>query len=112
MRLNVPPPSRGVVSSNSRVFAAQAWLCLALLVSLTFISCGNSCVLGVFNPGGTIIVAGGNCTMNTGNGTMAVRAAAAPAPEGVSSSLYLQHVFVTIRGIEASMTMQTLAIRA
>ena len=102
MRPNLPFRSSGEVSGSWLHFLAPGWLCLVLLLCLTIVSCGNSCVIGVFNPNGTIIVAGGNCNMQTGNGTMAVRAAVAPAPEGVPSSAFLQHVFITIRGIEAN----------
>lgn len=87
---------RRAISGSQKVFLATLFLCLAL------IGCDNSCVLIVSNPGGgggTISGSGPNCSLNTITVNMRISSSLAP-PAGSAPSI--QHVFVTLRGIEAN----------
>jgi Domain of unknown function (DUF4382) len=77
-------------------------LFLVLFVCLSSMSCnGSGCIIGVFNPGGTVTVTTNPCSISISNGTMAIRIGAASAPDGAPAAPDLQHIFMSIRGIEA-----------
>jgi uncharacterized protein DUF4382 len=84
------------ISGSQRVFLAT------LFLSVGLIGCDNSCILIVSNPGGgggTISGSGPNCSLNTTTVSMRIISSLAP-PEANGPSI--QHVFVTLRGIEAN----------
>jgi hypothetical protein len=75
---------------------------LLLSLALTAGCDTNSCILIVSDPGGsggTISGNGPNCSLNTT--TMSVRISSSVAPPAGNGS-NIQHVFVTLRGIEAN----------
>ncbi|MGD0404028.1 MAG: DUF4382 domain-containing protein [Candidatus Acidiferrales bacterium] len=77
---------------------------VALLFPLALIGCDNSCLLIVSNPGGsigTISGSGPNCSLNTTTATfrMSVASSLSSAAEAQPR---IQHVFVTLEGIEAN----------
>jgi Domain of unknown function (DUF4382) len=90
---------RRAISGSPKVFFATLFLSLGLIGCDT-----NSCILIVSNPGsggGTISGNGPNCSLNTTT-TVSMQITsflAPPAPEGQPR---IQHVFVTLRGIDAN----------
>lgn len=73
-----------------------------LLACLAFAGCGDSCITGVVNPGGGIVT--GTATTcpvgnQTGNVALHVRSSLTPAAPSWPSDA--QHVFVSLRRIEA-----------
>jgi Domain of unknown function (DUF4382) len=102
MRQVIPLREAHWFISPSRLILPGAFLCLILVLCVSSVGCGgNFCFIGVFNPGGTIVVASNPCSINTVNGTVATHIVAATAPDGASSAADLQHILVSIRGIEA-----------
>jgi Domain of unknown function (DUF4382) len=74
-----------------------------LLVSLGLIGCDNSCVIIVSNPGGGIISGGtSNCSLNLGKGNVRPRITSSFTPAAGNERARIQHIFVTIQGIEAN----------
>src|SRR5271156_2922458 len=75
-----------------------------LLLSFALIGCDtNSCVLIVSDPGGsggTISGNGPNCSLSTT--TVSLRIASSLAPPAAEGQPRIQHVFVTLRGIDAN----------
>ena len=87
---------RRAISGSLKVFLAT------LFLSFGLIGCDNSCILIVSNPGGgggTISGDGPNCSLGTTTVSLRVTSSLAPS-EGSGPSI--QHVFVTLRGIEAN----------
>jgi uncharacterized protein DUF4382 len=88
--------TRRAISASQKVFLAT------LFLSFGLIGCDNSCILIVSNPGGgggTITGSGPNCSLNTTTVSMRITSSLAPP---ASSAPSIQHVFVTLRGIEAN----------
>jgi Domain of unknown function (DUF4382) len=89
---------RRAISGTQKVFLATLFLSLALIGCDT-----NSCILIVSNPGsggGTISGNGPNCSLNTTTVSMQITSSLPPpAPEAQPR---IQHVFVTLRGIDAN----------
>jgi hypothetical protein len=88
---------RRAISGSQKVFLAT------LFLSFGLIGCDNSCILIVSNPGGgggTISGSGPNCSLNTTTVSLRITSSLAPPAGGVPSGV--QHVFVTVRGIEAN----------
>jgi Domain of unknown function (DUF4382) len=91
-------------SPRRTIKASRQVLLIALLFPLALLGCDtNSCILIVSNPGsggGTISGNGPNCSLNTTTMSMRITSSLPPlAPEGQPR---IQHVFVTLRGIEAN----------
>ena len=90
-------PSRSIKASR-RVFL------ITLLFPLALIGCDtNSCILIVSDPGGsggTISGNGPNCSLSTT--TVSMRIASSLAPPAAEGQPRIQHIFVTLRGIEAN----------
>jgi hypothetical protein len=102
MRQVAPPREARPLVSPSRYVLPIACLGLILVLCASSVGCGgNSCFIGVFNPGGTVVVGSNPCSINTVNGKVATRIVAAAAPGGAPTSANLQQIFVSIRGIEA-----------
>jgi hypothetical protein len=93
--------------ANSRrrsIKASRRLFLITLFFSLALIGCDtNSCILIVSNPGsggGTISGNGPNCSLNATTVSMQIASSLPPlAPEGQPR---IQHVFVTLRGIDAN----------
>jgi hypothetical protein len=77
-----------------------------LLFCLSFVGCNNYCFEFVSNPGGTISTSANtpSCQLNSAHGTVRLRVTAAPtaSPQATPTPASIQHIFVTLRGIEAS----------
>jgi Domain of unknown function (DUF4382) len=81
--------------------------CSAILVfaAIGLAACGNSCFAGVSNNGnGVVIIKAGNpppsCPFSQGMGTMNVLAAKIQLCETCATTGHVEHVFVTVRGIQ------------
>jgi uncharacterized lipoprotein YajG len=89
---------RRAISGTQKVFLATLFLSLALIGCDT-----NSCILIVSDPGsggGTISGNGPNCSLGTT--TVSLRIASSLAPPAAAGQPRIQHVFVTLRGIDAN----------
>lgn len=77
------------------------------LVCGALTACGignNSCVTFVWNPGGIDSPGSPSCPFTQGNGTVNVQINSSVAPAAGPTSPNLQHVYVTVTGIEARAT--------
>jgi len=78
------------------------------LFCLSFVGCSNYCFVFVSNPGGSVSTGSNtpSCQLNTSTGTVSLRITASPTPSAQSTptptSTTIQHIFVTLRGIEAT----------
>jgi Domain of unknown function (DUF4382) len=89
---------RRAISGTQKVFLATLFLSLALIGCDT-----NSCILIVSDPGsggGTISGNGPNCSLGTT--TVSLRIASSLAPPAAAGQPRIQHVFVTLRGVDAN----------
>jgi hypothetical protein len=75
---------------------ATAFLCIALTGCT-----GDYCIMGVFNPGGTVTGNTGGCVNNKAVGHVSVRITTAAVSSDGPTMPNLLHVFVTLQGIEA-----------
>jgi hypothetical protein len=77
-----------------------------LLFCLSIAGCSNYCFVFVSNPGGAVLTGSTppSCQLNTATGTVSLRVAASPTPpaQATPTPASIQHIFVTLRGIEAS----------
>ena len=76
-----------------------------LLCSVGLIGCDNSCVVFVSNPGGsggTLSGSLNSCPLNQVNGNVRVQLATLAPPSTGDETPRVEHIFVTIQGIEAS----------
>jgi len=85
-------------------------ICGSLSVWLALSGCNNTCVLFTSNPptGKLEIVvtdAKPTCTLTTVKGTVLVEIGSSPMPSPSQDSSSAQHIFVTLRGIEAHPSM-------
>ncbi len=73
-----------------------------LLSCIALVGCENFCVVVVSDPGGGGVVgAGGTCPVNSQTGNVALRLQSSFTPAESSGSTDVQHIFVSLRGIEA-----------
>jgi Domain of unknown function (DUF4382) len=92
---------------HARTFRWAAAACPTMifaivLVSLGLVGCDNACVVFVSNPGGGTISNAPTCSVNPAQGNARLRitsASRAPAEDGRAQ---IQHIFVTLRGVEAA----------
>lgn len=83
--------------------ASRPSLLPALFFCLGLFGCGNSCFVFVSNPGGTIPPTTiPSCQLGTATGTVSLQIAATPTPPAAESPATIQHIFVTLRGIETT----------
>ena len=83
--------------------ASRPYLPLALFFCLSLFGCGNSCFVFVSNPGGTIPPNTiPSCQLGTSTGTVSLQITASPTTPAEDSPAHIQHIFVTLRGIEAT----------
>ncbi len=80
--------------------ASRTWFFAALLFCLSFFGCDNSCFVFVSNPGGSISTSTPSCQLNTATGTVRLRINAPPTAPTETTQTSVQHIFVTLRGIE------------
>jgi Domain of unknown function (DUF4382) len=73
----------------------------ALLFCLSLLGCNNDCFVFVSNPGGSISTSTPSCQFKTATGTVRLRVTASPAASTEPGPTSIQHIFVTLRGIEA-----------
>jgi len=62
---------------------------------------GDYCIIGIFNPTGTVTGTNNPCVNNKVMGNVSVRFTAAGAPADGPMAANLLHLFVTVQGIEA-----------
>jgi hypothetical protein len=75
---------------------------MTLFFCLSFIGCDNYCFVFISNPGGSASASTPSCQLNTSTGTVGLRITASPTPPAdATPSPAIQHIFVTLRGIEA-----------
>ncbi len=76
-----------------------------MLFSLTATGCNNTCFSFTSNPPDTLVIkvsdAKPSCTFSKANGAVTVQLSASPMPDEGSTPWSLQHIFVSLRGIEA-----------
>lgn len=94
------------VRSSRRAVPASGELFLTMLfISLTLAGCGDGCLLIVSNPGGgggTISGGTSSCPNNPLTGNVRLRITSSLPTSTGNNSTGIQHLFVTLRGIEAS----------
>jgi Domain of unknown function (DUF4382) len=83
---------------------SHAYFFTILLFCLSFVGCNNYCFEFVSNPGGSISTSTNtpSCQLNSANGTVRLRVTAPPTPSAEATPASIEHIFVTLRGIEAS----------
>ena len=76
--------------------------CSTLIFSIPLANCGDVCVavFGVF-PNTTSTTNPPTCKLGTASGSLSLQINSAPASSAVPMSPNLQHVFITVRGIDA-----------
>jgi Domain of unknown function (DUF4382) len=92
--------------SFARAIAPPQSVFLAILLCcLGLIGCDNSCVVFVSNPGGgggTLSGSLNSCSLNQVNGNVRLQIISPTAPPAGDTPVRIEHIFVTIRGIEAN----------
>ena len=77
-----------------------------LLFCVSLAGCSNYCFVFVSNPGGAVLAGSTppSCQLNTATGTVSLHVAASPTPsaQATPTPASIQHIFVTLRGIEAT----------
>jgi Domain of unknown function (DUF4382) len=92
----MPMPRQTLIGS------AQS-ICLGLLVCFLLFGCGDTCfvITGIF-PNTTSITNPPTCNLSSGNGTVTVGINTVIASPAIPMSPNLQHVFITLSGIDAN----------
>jgi hypothetical protein len=86
----------------SQVVAQAGALLGTLFLSLSLGGCADSCFIFVSNPGGGTIPNAPTCSLNQGNGNANLRIVSSPISPVGSGQADVAHIFVTIRGVEAT----------
>jgi hypothetical protein len=91
---------RGAIAPSRTCLLAELLLCLSLF------GCSNYCFVFVSNPGGSISTSTSapSCQLNSATGTVRVSISASPTASAASAEAVpakIQHIYVTLRGIEA-----------
>jgi hypothetical protein len=87
---------------------SRACFFITLFFCLSLVSCSNYCFEFVSNPGGSISTSSNtpSCQLNTSTGTVRLRVTPSPTPDAqptpASTPAGIQHIFVTLRGIDAA----------
>src|ERR1700693_4389551 len=81
-------------------------LLAALFFCLSLFGCNNYCFVFVSNPGGSISTSTNapSCQLNSATGTVRLSISASPAASATAAEAAptsIQHIYVTLRGIEA-----------
>jgi hypothetical protein len=81
---------------------AVAPSCATVLMCVALTSCvGHYCIMGIFNPGGTVTGSNAGCVNNKATGNVSVRFTSSVASTDGPMAPNLLHLFVTVQGIEA-----------
>jgi len=80
---------------------SRACFFTTLLFCLCLLGCNNDCFVFVSNPGATISTSTPSCQFNTATGTVRLRVTASPLASTEPGPASIQHIFVTLRGVEA-----------
>ena len=89
--------TRAAITPSQTVFVTM------LFLSLGLIGCDNSCFVFISNPGGGITPGGTpTCSLNQAKGNVRPRLTSSLTPAADGESARIQHIFVTVRGIEAN----------
>jgi hypothetical protein len=82
---------------------SRTFFFITLLFCLSLIGCSNYCFVFISNPGGSISTSSNtpSCPLNTATGTVGLRMTASPTSSTEAAPPNIQHIFVTLRGIEA-----------
>ena len=86
---------RQAIRTPRTCFFTMLFFCLSLL------GCNNDCFVFVSNPGGSISASNPSCQFKTATGTVRLRVTASPAASTEPGPKSIQHIFVSLRGIEA-----------
>jgi Domain of unknown function (DUF4382) len=85
---------------------SRACFFTALLFCLGLVGCSNYCFVFVSNPGGSVSGSSDtpSCQLNSATGTVGLHVTASPMPSthATPAPAAIQHIFVTLRGIEAT----------
>jgi Domain of unknown function (DUF4382) len=96
----------GARSSPGRIRAIEKLLFTISFFAFALIGCGDSCVIFVSNPGGggggTLSGGTPTCSFSPMNGKIRLRISSSVAVPKSGGQAEIQHIFVTIRGIEAT----------
>ena len=86
---------------STKIFPAVLLLCLAVP------GCGSTCVSGFWNGSGSgVRVSNTSCPLSTATGAVIVQmSTASPSPSPSALPNHVQHIFLTLRGIEAHPSM-------
>jgi hypothetical protein len=87
------------------IFSSPGPLVTVAFLFLALMGCGDSCLLIVSNPGGgggTVAGSIPNCSLGTATGNVRVRVTSPQVPSTNSDANRTDHIFVTMRGVEAS----------
>src|SRR5271163_1321646 len=83
-------------------FPAVVPLRATLLLCIFLVGCGGQyCIEGIFNPVGGVTGTTGGCSINKLTGNVSVRFSTPAVSSDGPMAPNLQHVFVTLQGIEA-----------
>ena len=96
----------GAAEEGAKRGFPRGLLTAPLLFWLTATGCNNTCISFTSNPPtGTVVITvrdpKPSCTLSTANGTVRLQVSASPVPSGGSGPSSVQHIFVTLRGVEA-----------
>jgi Domain of unknown function (DUF4382) len=86
-----------------RATASNKYLFFALLLTTALSGCGNSCFVFVSNPGGGTFSPGvPSCSVEPAKTDIRVRLGSSLLPEQNDDRARIEHIYLTVRGIEAS----------
>jgi hypothetical protein len=94
---------RRMCTSQGATKASRRGFFVALVFCLSFAGCDNFCFIFVSNPsGGAIAIGSTTCPPNKANGTVHLRFTSSVMPAAGDWPSSVQHIFVTLQGIEAN----------
>lgn len=82
--------------------SSQAALFAILFLAVGLMGCDNSCFVFVSNPGGTVSTGTNPCSFNQTNGNVRTQITTSRTQPADGEPATIQHIFVTLRGIEAN----------
>jgi Domain of unknown function (DUF4382) len=86
-----------------RATASNKYLLFASLLATSLSGCGNSCFVFVSNPGGGSFPPDvPSCSVEPAKTNIRVRFGSSPLPEQNDDRARIEHIFLTVQGIEAS----------
>jgi hypothetical protein len=89
--------------TQAAITPSQTVFVTILFLALGLIGCDNSCVVFISDPGGgTISVGTSNCSLNQAKGNVHPRITSSLSSATAGQPARIQHIFVTLRGIEAN----------